>query len=257
VGIQILNATLHSPAASLLTMQHTMAPSCQSITPDTYPSPATAPTKKDLPIELWLQIFEHIHSEDYARPLSVAEYAASLTLYGDDDIAAANDLHQLERERWQRSRPLYAINQNSRATALKLRLCLRALQTCKEPVSASGFLKEWDALSVPWQRALVRQTPRAEVRPALRCIAIQIYQDPSAAIPETHHHELHSTIGILTRHDSAAKHYFRSDTAKRVVLLFDPCWETDERDRWARVITRRITRFWALEGIVDGKVDVM
>jgi hypothetical protein len=37
-----------------------MAPSNQSITPDIQPSPTTAPTKKDLSSELWMQIFEHV-----------------------------------------------------------------------------------------------------------------------------------------------------------------------------------------------------
>jgi hypothetical protein len=53
-----------------------MALSNQSITSDIHPSTTTAPTNKDLPIELWMQIFEHVRSEDYARPRSVAKYAA-------------------------------------------------------------------------------------------------------------------------------------------------------------------------------------
>jgi hypothetical protein len=76
VGIQILNASLPSPAAPLLTTKHTMALSNQSITSDIHPSTTTAPTNKDLPIELWMQIFEHVRSEDYARPRSVTKYAA-------------------------------------------------------------------------------------------------------------------------------------------------------------------------------------
>jgi hypothetical protein len=110
LAIPILNTTLHSSAATTLTTRHTMAPSNQSITPDTNTSPSTSSSNKDLPIELWMQISEHVRSEDYARPRSVAEYAASLALHGDDGIEAAKSLPHLERESWRRSRPLYTIN---------------------------------------------------------------------------------------------------------------------------------------------------
>jgi hypothetical protein len=256
VVLQIINVTLHSPATSLI--KYTMAPSNQSITPDTHPSPTTAPTNKDLPIELWMQIFEHVRSEDYARPHSVAEYAASLDQHGDDDIAAANDIRQLERESWQRTRPLYAISRNSRAAALKLRLCLRVLQTCKEPVFASSCLEEWDALSSSSQRLLGRPEAEAGLTPQ-KSVALQFYPaDLHESEQYERYKELHAAFRLFRmRNTAAATHYLRLDTTSRVILLFDPCWETLDLDGWARHLKEQITKFWNGKGITDGQVDVM
>jgi hypothetical protein len=237
-----------------------MAPSNQSITPDIQPSPTTAPTKKDLPIELWMQIFEHVRSEDYARPCSVAKYASSLVAHDDDGIGAAKSLHKFERESWQRSRPLYAITRNSRAAALKLRLCLRVLQSCKEPVFASRCIEEWDALSAPSRRLLGR--PEAEAGLASqKCIALQFYPAGSDGPlgRNERHKELHEAYQLLGHpyYTAAVRHYFRLDTARRVVLLFDPCRQTRDRNDWARLLKEQITKFWARKGITDGQVDAL
>jgi hypothetical protein len=256
VVLQIINVTLHSPAASLT--KYTMAPSNQSVTPDIQPSPITAPTQKDLPIEIWMQIFEHVRSEDYARPHSVAKYAASLDLHGDDGIAAANDLHQLERESWQRSRPLYTISRNSRAAALKLRLCLRVLQTCKEPVFASRYLEEWEALSASSQRHLGRLEAEAGLAPQ-KSVALQFYP-ADLHEPEQYerYKELHAAFRLFRmRNTAAGTHYLRLDTTSRVILLFDPYWETLDLYGWARHLKEQITKFWDGKGITDGQVDVM
>jgi hypothetical protein len=235
-----------------------MAPSNQSITPDIQPSPTAAPTNKDLPIELWMQIFEHVRSEDYARPHSVARYAASLDLHGDDGITAANDLHLLERESWQRSRPLYTISRNSRAAALKLRLCLRVLQTCKEPVFASRCLEEWDALPSSCQRLLGRPEAEAGLAPQ-KCVALQLYPaDLHESEQDQMYKELHAAFRLFRmRNTAAATHYLRLDTTSRVILLFDPCWGTLDFDGWARHLKEQITKFWDGKGITDGQVDVM
>jgi hypothetical protein len=233
-----------------------MAPSNQSITPDTNTSPSTSSSNKDLPIELWMQISEHVRSEDYARPRSVAEYAASLALHGDDGIEAAKSLPHLERESWRRSRPLYTINRNSRAAALKLRLCLRVLQTCEVPVLASKCLEEWDALSVSSRQLL--GTPKAEAGPAAqKCVVLQLYpSDSYGSGREEMYKELHAVFRLLMEHDAAAV-YLRLDTARHVALLSDPCWQTRKRDSWARLLKERASEFWERKGITDGQMDVL
>jgi hypothetical protein len=61
------------------------------------------------------------------------------------------------------------------------------------------------------------------------------------------------------RDTAGARHYYGLDTARRVILLFDPCWQKLDResDRRARIFTRQITRFWEQEGITDGRVDIL
>jgi hypothetical protein len=68
--------------------------------------------------------------------------------------------------------------------------------------------------------------------------------------------ELHVALRLLGVHDTAAV-YSRLDTARRVVLLFDPCWQTPDRDKWARLLEEQITEFWEQEEITDGRVDVL
>jgi hypothetical protein len=135
---------------------------------------------------------------------------------------------------------------------------LRVLQTCKEPVFAYRSLTEWDNLSVSSRQFLSRS--EAEAEPAVqKCVALQLYPaDLYGPEPgwRQMYKELHVALRLLGVHDTAAV-YLRLDTARRVVLLFDPCWQTPDRDKWARLLEEQITEFWEQEEITDGRVDVL
>ena len=96
-------------------------------------------TNESLPVEVWMQIFEHVHIEDYARQAVVAVYRSSVAVYGDS-IKAAEPLPPFEKRTWKRIRGLYHIDRNSRAAALKLNMCLRGLQECRGPSLAAKRL---------------------------------------------------------------------------------------------------------------------
>lgn len=96
---------------------------------------ATSPPAKDFPVEIWMRIFEHtIHSNNaYARPEVIEAYKKALGKHAAIR-KVLKKLRPFERRFWSTTRNYYAINRNSRAAAVKLRLARELLASCKQPV---------------------------------------------------------------------------------------------------------------------------
>jgi hypothetical protein len=119
-------------------------------------SSINTPPKTDLPVDVWMCVFDHIPTDDdYARPKSIAAYASSLHTDGDS-IEAAKTLPEFEKRSWSKTRPLYAINRNSRGAALKLQLCMHVLRTSKKPLVPS----EWRRT---FRRFLIQPFPSFQI----------------------------------------------------------------------------------------------
>lgn len=205
------------------------------------------PAKMDFPVEIWMRIFEHMHSENIARPPAIAKYAASLSIHGDS-IQAAQTLPKFEQECWIQTRPLYAINQTSRAAAIKLRLCLHVLRTCRKPLLASQCLDEWDAQS--W-----RTLP--DPGSVTGCVAVQLYGEDGDESLQAEYREQRACHRLLTEYVTARTHYLRLETAKRVVLFVDDKRCAQRQIEMADGVKCKIERFWREERTENGRVEIV
>ncbi|KAM0718541.1 hypothetical protein Q7P37_005611 [Cladosporium fusiforme] len=130
----------------------------------------------DLPVELWMRVFEHVHTsvvrqirersgpvipridtpppwdwdgnrrihhgeiEYCARPYALRRYLAAVQKDGDDaaDLAAARSLDLFEKQAFGKTRAYYAINRNSRAASIKLRLSKKLFCSYTDPPHTFG-----------------------------------------------------------------------------------------------------------------------
>jgi hypothetical protein len=215
------------------------------IRPNSNISASITTTQTDLPSQIWMVVFEHIHEEDnFARPKSVAEYASSLSTYGDS-IEAAKTLPPFEKRSWSKTRPLYSINRNSRAAALKLQLCLRVLRTFRKPLVLSecfgniGFsINIYDLAPVP----------------AHRSVAIEISAQPTASCPVGHWH----LASNLIMQNAMGRRYADLIAARHVVLLVSPTASQDAHvdSEWPEGFREMILSLWQRSSILDGTVEI-
>jgi hypothetical protein len=221
-------------------------------------SSSNTSTETDLPPEVWTIVFEQLHTEgDYARPECVAKYAGSLNIYGDS-IKAAKTLPEFEQRSWVKIRPLYTINRNSRAAALKLQLCLRVLQTSRKPVILSEYFPRPERLSirVHWSVPAYVLVPVSEsvpaTAPANRSIVIAI---PSRSEPLNG--DWYSAFQLVTQ-DAGAKQHVDLIAARRVVLLVSHTGSQDAQvnSEWPGDFREMILQFWLRNGITDGTVEI-
>lgn len=193
----------------------------------------------DLPVEIWLHIFDYVRSNGYARPDSTVSYANSLATYGDS-IEAAKTLPAFEKQVWSWSRTLYAVNRNSRAAALRLRLCLRVLQTCSKPVVTSECLESLYNYSNPLSGPV----------PTLSYVAIQLDAEES---PWNRNGEAWAAVHLIHQ-GAAAKLYLSLNTAKHVVLL-GKCSGSPHMMRWTERLKCAIREFWKRNGVSCGDIE--
>jgi hypothetical protein len=112
------------------------------------PPPSSAAS--NLPIELWMQIFESLsHSDHFARPAYVNCFTKSIIRERATEAQLVPELPAFEREAWLATRPYYAINRTSRQAAHQIFLSGVLLQTCTSPLN-----------QVPLKRNRGRREPR-------------------------------------------------------------------------------------------------
>ncbi|KAM0718539.1 hypothetical protein Q7P37_005609 [Cladosporium fusiforme] len=88
----------------------------------------------DLPVELWMRIFEEIrHDDDCVRPKRVNAYNEALSR-GATELEASTELPLFEKRFWRTTRAYYNISRNSHAAASRLSLTQKLLSRCKRPV---------------------------------------------------------------------------------------------------------------------------
>lgn len=194
-----------------------------------------------------MRMFEHMHSENIARPPAIAKYASSLSIHGDS-IQAAQTLPKFEQECWIQTRPLYAINQTSRAAAIKLKLCLRVLQTCQKPLLASQCLDEWDSQS--W-------CTLPNPRPVTGCVAVRLYGEDGDESLQAEYREKRACHRLLQDYVTARTHYFHLDSVKRVVLFVDDRRCAQRQIEMAEGVKCKIERFWREERAGNGRVEIV
>jgi hypothetical protein len=202
-------------------------------------------TNKNLPVELWIRVFEYIHNtRDYARPSVTMAYKRSLAVHGDS-IEAAKILPAFERRTWKQSRKLYHIDRTSRAAALKLNMCLRVLEECKAPLRAMQHTR--------MVYRLINAGVYKESSP--RYVAIQVTEAPEEHRrldqAETAVWLLSGTLDVFVMHSLGLR------TAKHVVLL-DRCgWDTHVMLARGREIESAVYEFWRRNGIPAGVVEIV
>lgn len=108
----------------------------------------------DLPVELWMRVFEHIDLNDcYARGDFVQRYKDVRETEPQnlnhrdtdyhDNITARKTLLPFEESFWASTRALYAVNRNSRAAAQRLRLSQSLLFRCGVPTELEWGSFRW------------------------------------------------------------------------------------------------------------------
>jgi hypothetical protein len=219
--------------------------------PNSNISTITTTATTDLPPEVWMVVFEQIHSEeDYARPEFVAKYADSLSIHGDS-LEAARTLPDFEQRSWLKTRPLYAINRNSRAAALKLQLCLHILRSFRKPVAASeyfGLLIVFSRVSSP----LYSMPVPAPVSPHI-VIQFPAQQDPSINFDNF------VAIGLARQYMYAGMQWLKWHPERRVILLPDLASTGDAQlaFQWPRKLRYIILEIWLRNGIRNGTVEIL
>ena len=114
---------------------------CRSPT-DTFIQPRT--NEKDLSVELWARVFEHIGPEanTYARKLVVEQLEATTPSFrgsGGSDVVDESgklipQIPAFESTIWKDTRRYYTISRNSRAAALMLGMSLKFIKQAKTPL---------------------------------------------------------------------------------------------------------------------------
>jgi hypothetical protein len=196
--------------------------------------------------------FEHIHTEeDYARPQFVAKYAGSLGIHGDG-IEAAKTLPEFEQRSWVKTRPLYSINHNSRAAALKLQLCMHVLRTSEKPLVPSECYHQ---ARLPYSHSSSSYVPVLVLPPALPYVVIRLYaQDGALRVFSKYNYAL-----FLASEGARARPCFNLIAARRVMLLTNPTAARDAQLTSERPgnISGNIQNFWLRNGILDGTVEFL
>lgn len=216
--------------------------------PTTQPRPqdsAKRTANNSLPVELWMHIFDHLRNTvDYARPPVVAIYKSALAVY-DDTTLAAHTLPAFEKRSWKQSRPFYHIDRTSRAAALRMKLCLRLLQTCKAPSLATrSFAKA---------ARLLRNGRRPVAAPEYWAVKVSEEADVLAGYREAGR-VLESLAGAS---DDVVFHSLGLGSARRIVLLERCNWNTVSMLARAREIEVAIYEFWRRKGIRAGVVEIV
>jgi hypothetical protein len=195
-------------------------------------------------------VFDHIPTDDdYARPKSIAAYASSLHTDGDS-IEAAKTLPEFEKRSWSKTRPLYAINRNSRGAALKLQLCMHVLRTSKKPLVPS----EWRRT---FRRFLIQPFPSVQIiapvvpAPAHQYIAVELSAQGMSG-PEF------LIACEFVHQNAAAKQHLDLTVARRVVLLTGPTAAQNMQTTsvFPQDIRDLILDFWQRNDILDGTVEI-
>jgi hypothetical protein len=218
-----------------------------AIHPNSYISAFIAITKTDLPSEVWIVVFEHIYEEDgFARPNSVADYASSLNNHGDS-IEAAKIMPSFVKRSWSKTRPLYAINRNSRAAALKLQLCLRVLRASRKPLVLSEC---FDFRSIDFTINIYELPPV----PVHRSVAVEISANPKDSCPVGHWH----LASNLLMQNERGRRYADMIAARHVVLLVSPTAPQDAQvdSGWPEAFREMILEFWLRNNILNGTVEI-
>jgi len=206
--------------------------------------PTAQAMNKKLPIEIWMQVFEYVHTDDYARPSVIAVYKSAVAVYGDS-IKAAETLPAFEKHTWKRLRELYHIDSNSRAAALKLHMRLRGFQDCKAPKLAMRNL------------AMVARCVRGGSLPETTpdCVAFEVSDQPEVL---SGYKEAGRVVESLSGSwDGTVSYSLGLRTAKHIVLLEWCNWDTYSMLARAQEIECAIYEFWRRKGITAGVVEVV
>lgn len=214
----------------------------------------------NLPVELWMRVFEELDSDEYARSQCISRFNHELQLsQSSNEEAAVAELPPFEKRTWRTLRSFYAVNHNSRVAALKVRLTQRLLPLCKSPTKlyrpnvyggdAISYSRQdrpysprsQDRLVIelfPWENLLAES-----IRTLIRGTYLKNHVDVWRAIPNP----------LCAEELRAARH----------VVLLPPLTYMDARMEMARgpysplnITKRAIERFWQENGITDGRVEV-
>lgn len=101
----------------------------------------------NLPIELWMRVFEHLSLDMHCARKDVTGYfleatdwnAAQKLKVPNFEERYVRQLPRFELRAWKATRACYAINRNSRTAALKLSLTNLLLRTCPPPLRLLPF----------------------------------------------------------------------------------------------------------------------
>jgi hypothetical protein len=234
----------HDPVSSVTNVLTTLDLSTSQYPPPQNDRPTTQAPNKKLPTELWMQVFEYIHTEDYARPSVVAVYKSSVAVYGDT-IKAASTLPAFEKRTWKRVRELYHIDSSSRAAALKLHMCLRGLQNCKAPKQTMR--------NMAMVARCIRSGSYSEMTPEY--VPFEVSDQPEVL---SGYQEAGRVVECLSSsRDGAVSYALGLRTAKHIVLLERCNWDTYSMLARAQEIECAIYEFWQRKGITAGVVEVV
>jgi hypothetical protein len=208
----------------------------------------TAPTKKYLPVELWMRVFEYVSAGDeFARPKFVKKYAGSLSAYGADNLQAAKVLPKFEKRTWVQTRHLYAIDRSSRAAALTLQLCLQVLQKCRHPVVPSDLLAQSDIIQD-------MDDIKGALGPLdLRHVAIQLHRKSNYLSLK----EEASAALALIGDGVSARYCLSLGSASRVELILHPKHDSEAAYYYADEVEDVIKSFWRRYNIPAGQVEIV
>lgn len=216
----------------------------------------------NLPVGLWMCVFEHIDFDDCdARSDVVQSYKddrkddpkdepQNLDESGTDrydNSTALATLPPFEIQLWAATRAFYGVNKNSRAAAQRLRLSQNFLFRCK----------------VPTQLKFSARLPQTRYAPSVYLVArLPSCKDSRAGEREDRHvesfaREVRSAIYYGYNTPLYSK-YLR--VIRHVVLLPGKSQRNDCEERYAMRLTRVaklvIEQFWERYKIEDGRVEV-
>lgn len=143
-----------------------------------------------------MRVFEEIRPGDYVRRSCVRKYKHELASLESsrgadtngtqqhDKLAALRKLPPFEKQAWHRTRAFYAINRNSRAAALRLRLSRRLLLRCKQPGLLPHIPEPYMKKKLSYRKSDPDETMRHEkldsryLAQNRHCLVVQLFHTP-------------------------------------------------------------------------------
>lgn len=239
-------------------------------------------SKMDFPVEIWMRVFELLEPDDYmvVRSEGLLEYKKVHDEEQTDDECmiraveqeAMSKLPAFEQRTWLKTRVYYAINQNSRAAAVKMRLSKRLL---------ARSWREWDLfihrMDEGMHKRALKNMPTRTVNRLRSYIAIQLTHKSAKMDLQQ---ELRDFPEYFTRYIDPGAYSFRRSRwtvwepkaqkyafvdllreSEHIVLLALEASPRNENTDWfplrlATLAQEVVRQFWADKGLQNRTVEV-